>query len=77
MTNFFDEKNPTLGDSWYRMQAKQQFHNEGLVEIDENAPVSQADGNSEKGAYVQAWIWISDPEVDELGDGESSLDGED
>jgi hypothetical protein len=45
-------------------------YDEGFFEIDENAPVSQADGNPDKGAYVQAWIWIPDPIDNSLGERE-------
>jgi hypothetical protein len=33
-----------------------QFHElEGEIEIDDDAKVSESDGN---GAYVQAWVWV-------------------
>jgi len=53
---------PTLAA--YRTRARTTRHNEGAVEIDEAAPVSWA---GEGGAYVQAWIWISDDELSEGG----------
>ena len=43
----------------YRKAAKEAYHRDGEIEIDDNAIVS----HSEDGAYVQAWVWIS---IDEL-----------
>jgi hypothetical protein len=44
----------------YRRAAIHQHHDEGVIEIDENARVSDgADG----GAYVQAWVWVSDEDA--------------
>lgn len=37
-------------------------HDEGVLEIDLNAPVSRAEGNPDYGAYVQAWVWMPDEE---------------
>jgi hypothetical protein len=42
----------------YRELAKTQYHREGEIEIDDNAKVSRGD---DPGAYVQAWVWIPDP----------------
>lgn len=43
----------------YRLAARRMFHMEGEMEIDDNASVSLgADG-----AWVQAWVWVSDTEV--------------
>ena len=42
-------------------RARAAWQDEGSIEIDDDAPVSRSTG----GAYVQAWIWIEDPE-DEL-----------
>lgn len=36
---------------------------EGDLEVDENAIVSRADDNPDGGAYVQAWLWVSDEEA--------------
>ena len=44
----------------YRAAAKECFHQDGELEIDDNAKVSLSDG----GAYVAAWVWISDSEVE-------------
>ena len=45
----------------YREAAKRFHHVEGECEIDEGAKVSK--GNDE-GAYVQAWVWVSDDEIE-------------
>lgn len=52
----------------YREAAVEFHHDEGELEVDDHAPVSQANGNPDEGAYVQAWIWISDEEVQRLKD---------
>lgn len=36
--------------------AREQHHDEGTCEVDNNAEVSEGDDN---GAYVQAWVWVS------------------
>jgi len=41
-----------------RSQAKAAFHDEGTLEIDDEAPVSLSEENRGKGAYVQAWVWV-------------------
>lgn len=51
-------------DEQYRAVARAQYHCDGEIEIDENAPLSQADGNPDGGCYVQAWVWVSDEEID-------------
>lgn len=43
----------------YRAAAKEAYHSQGEIEIDDNAVVS----HSEEGAYVQAWVWVS---IDDL-----------
>lgn len=40
---------------WFRSRAKELYHEEGEIEIDETAQVSIS---SEEGAYVQAWVWV-------------------
>lgn len=44
----------------YRAAARQ-HHVDGELEIDDNAVVSMG---CDHGAYVQAWIWIDDRELD-------------
>ena len=36
---------------------------EGIVEIEDNAKVSRARKNQDKGAYVEAWVWVDDDEA--------------
>lgn len=43
--------------AWYRKQAKERFHKEGELEVDDRAVVSKGEDD---GAYVQAWVWVSD-----------------
>ncbi len=47
-------------DAAYRRAARAEYHREGEVEIDDNAVISRGD---DAGAYVQAWVWVSDEEV--------------
>jgi|GEM_PF-2855473 len=44
----------------YRAYAQRQHHREGEVEIDDRALVARGDDD---GAYVQAWIWVSDADA--------------
>jgi hypothetical protein len=74
MASPFDERNPTMGVAWYRAQAAKQYYDEGFFEIDENSPISQADGNPDRGAYVQAWVWIPDSISDPSEEDEKSND---
>jgi hypothetical protein len=43
--------------------AQRIYNQDGEIEIDDNAPISRAKGNPEKGAYVQAWVWVSDEDT--------------
>ena len=45
----------------YIAAAKDSYEEEGRIEIDEGADVS----DSEKGAYVAAWLWVSKEDVPE------------
>lgn len=47
-------------DKEARKLAKVRYHREGEIEIDDNAKVSRAEGNPDRGAYVEAWVWIPD-----------------
>lgn len=47
-------------EAWFREQAREQYDDEGTLEIDEFAPVSY--GEPQHGAYVQAWVWVDSPE---------------
>jgi hypothetical protein len=58
-----EELDPTPGAQAYVAAAK--LHGkEGELEIDDNARVSKGDDD---GAYVEAWIWVSDEDA-ELGE---------
>lgn len=39
----------------YRARAKAEYHEEGVIEVDDGAEVSV----SNDGAYVEAWLWVS------------------
>ena len=39
-----------------REKARHMYHEEGTLEIDDDAIVSQAEG----GCYVAAWVWVPD-----------------
>jgi hypothetical protein len=45
----------------YRNAAKRVWHDDGQIEIDEDAIVSHSSGS---GAYVQAWVWICDDQIE-------------
>ena len=47
----------TMNDEDYVLAANAQYGDEGTIEIDDGAKVSRG---SDHGAYVQAWVWISD-----------------
>jgi hypothetical protein len=40
---------------WFRAPARELYHEEGEIEIDDNAHVSTEGG---EGAYVEAWVWV-------------------
>jgi hypothetical protein len=42
-------------DEWFRAQAREEFAEEGVIEVDDDACVSRGDG---AGAYVHAWVWV-------------------
>ena len=47
----------------YIQAAREGWHEDGVIEVDEKAKVSKPDSSdksAEAGAYVQAWIWIPD-----------------
>lgn len=48
-------------DDDIRKAAKAQYHEDGSVEIDDDAKVSVV----EDGAYVQAWVWVATPKPQE------------
>lgn len=49
-------------DDAARKLAREQYHSDGSIEVDDNAPASRADDNPDHGCYVQAWVWVDDPE---------------
>lgn len=44
-----------------RARAREMYHDEGTLEIDDNAIVSQSEG----GCYVAAWVWVADDDTDD------------
>jgi hypothetical protein len=41
-------------DERFRIQARELYHEDGQIEVDDDARISVADG----GAYVEAWVWV-------------------
>lgn len=51
-----------MTDKDYRQLAKQTYAEDGILEIDDDAPVSVSeDRQGVRGAYVQAWVWVDAP----------------
>lgn len=49
----------------YRAAARRLHRDPGVIEIDDDAPVSiSEDDDNPDGAYVQAWIWIDRTDTD-------------
>ncbi len=42
-------------DVWFRERARELYHCEGALEVDDDAAVSIG---ASGGAYVQAWVWV-------------------
>lgn len=55
----------TRGQDWKFVQAaKRLFTDEGTLEVDDGATVSRNDVKNESdGAYVQAWVWVSNQDA--------------
>lgn len=53
----------TSSDEAFREAARRHYAEEGSIEIDKDAAVSRGDG----GAYIQAWVWVSDSDSDAEG----------
>jgi hypothetical protein len=51
----------------YRAAAKDWWNREGEIEVDDDAIVSVS---SDGGAYVGAWVWVSEDQADLEGDEE-------
>lgn len=49
-------------DEQYIEKARERYGSEGEVEIDDGAIISRG---HDPGAYVQAWVWVYDDEVNE------------
>ena len=45
--------------------AKDEYQDGGTLEIDSNAVVSISEDN---GAYIQAWVWVSNPPCKDCGE---------
>lgn len=41
------------------------YQEDGRIEIDDNAEISNEPGDRDEGAYVQAWVWVERSEVDD------------
>lgn len=50
----------SITDARYIEAAREKYESEGSIEIDESAKVSRGD---DPGAYVAAWLWVYDNEV--------------
>ncbi len=50
-----------ITDEQYRNAATVQYGEDGSIEIDPGATVSRGD---DPGAYVQAWVWVSNNQVE-------------
>lgn len=48
----------------YRNAARRLYHDEGHIEVDEEAEVSISDDEDAKGCYVQAWVWVCVEEIE-------------
>jgi hypothetical protein len=46
-------------EAWFRQRAKELYHEEGEIEVDDGASVSIGE---DAGAYVQAWVWVDSEE---------------
>src|SRR4051794_2164544 len=50
-----------ISDEQYIAEARRRCAQEGEIEIDDDAQVSVSE---DEGAYVQAWVWVTDAEVE-------------
>ena len=58
-------------DAWFRQRAKELYHDEGEIEVDDGAPVSIGE---DAGAYVQAWVWVYSEKDDGADDAIQSVE---
>lgn len=56
-----------MRDEDYRRKAKKLYHEDGEIEVDDDAEVSWSSkvNGEPAGAYVQAWVWVDDDEAEE------------
>ena len=50
-------------DDQMRAAANKIHGDDGVCEVDHDAPVSRGSGNPAAGAYVQAWVWVDDEDA--------------
>jgi len=55
---------PKITNRAYVEAAKLLHHDEGTLEVDDNAAVSRS---SDGGAYIQAWVWVGNEDVGNQG----------
>ena len=58
-------------EAWFRQRAKELYHDEGEIEVDDGAPVSIGE---DAGAYVQAWVWVYSDKDDGADDAIQSVE---
>jgi len=59
--------NKVISDDDYRELAMQQYADDDVM-IEDDAVVSISDGAIGHGAWVQAWVWVQNPDNEELPD---------
>jgi hypothetical protein len=57
-----------ITDRQYVAAAIQQYQTgsaypDGDLQVDSGAQVSRADGNTDEGVYVSAWVWVRDSTI--------------
>jgi hypothetical protein len=57
-----NEASPTAREAKIIESAQLQYHEDGFVEIPDNAEISES--SVRNGAYVQAWVWVDFDELD-------------
>ena len=58
-------------ETWFRHRARELYHDEGEIEVDDGAPVSIGE---DAGAYVQAWVWVYSEKDDGADDAIQSVE---
>lgn len=59
--DYSDGDKTTPSDEDYIAAARSKYHRDGEIEIDDEPKVSRGD---DPGAYVQAWVWVYDSDVE-------------